>query len=39
VRDASPYQLLADVVLSLHFCVVVFVVGGLVLIVIGNLGA
>ena len=30
------YRLLADVVLSIHFAVVVFVVGGLVLIVIGN---
>ena len=39
MRDASPYQLLADVVLSLHFSVVAFVVGGLVLIIIGNLGA
>jgi polyferredoxin len=34
-----PYQLLADVVLTLHFAIVAFVVGGLVLIVIGNLGA
>ena len=32
-----PYQLLADAVLSLHFGIVVFVVGGLVLIVAGNL--
>lgn len=31
-----PYQLLADAVLVLHFAVVVFVVGGLVLIVLGN---
>jgi hypothetical protein len=30
------YQLLADAVLALHFGVVVFVVGGLVLIVAGN---
>ena len=37
MHDASPYQLLADVVLCLHFCVVAFVVGGLVLVVIGNL--
>jgi hypothetical protein len=32
-----PYQLFADVVLSLHFAVVVFVVCGLVLILAGNL--
>lgn len=32
-----PYQLLADLVLSLHLAVVAFVVGGLVLIVAGNL--
>jgi hypothetical protein len=31
-----PYQLLADAVLVVHFAVVVFVVGGLVLIVAGN---
>jgi hypothetical protein len=31
-----PYQLLADAVLLLHFGVVVFVVGGLFLIVAGN---
>lgn len=31
-----PYQLFADVVLSMHFAVVVFVVGGLVLIIAGN---
>ena len=31
-----PYQLFADVVLSVHFAIVVFVVGGLVLIVVGN---
>jgi hypothetical protein len=31
-----PYQLLADVVLAAHFAIVVFVVGGLVLIVAGN---
>jgi polyferredoxin len=37
VRDRVPYQLLADVVLTLHFAVVAFVVGGLVLVVIGNL--
>jgi polyferredoxin len=32
-----PYQLLADVVLATHFAVVLFVVGGLVAIVAGNL--
>lgn len=32
-----PYQLLADVVLVLHLAVVVFVVGGLVVIIAGNL--
>jgi Protein of Unknown function (DUF2784) len=31
------FQLLADAVLLLHFCLVVFVVGGLVLVVAGNL--
>jgi len=39
VSDATPYQLLADVVLALHFGIVAFVVGGLVLIVAGNLRA
>ena len=32
-----PYRLFADVVLSLHFAVVVFVVCGLVIIIAGNL--
>lgn len=32
-----PYQLLADAVLALHVAIVVFVVGGLVLVVAGNL--
>lgn len=32
-----PYQLLADAVLLLHALVVLFVVGGLVLVVAGNL--
>lgn len=35
--DNLPYQLLADVVLTLHFAIVAFVVGGLVLVIIGNL--
>jgi hypothetical protein len=34
-----PYQLLADAVLTLHFCIVAFVVGGLVLTLIGNFRA
>ncbi len=37
MRDNLPYQLLADVALTLHFAVVAFVVGGLVLVIIGNL--
>jgi len=37
VRDKHPYQLLADVVLTLHVAVVAFVILGLVLVVIGNL--
>jgi hypothetical protein len=32
----TPYRLLADLVLALHFGIVVFVVGGLVLVVVGN---
>ena len=31
-----PYQLLADVVLATHFAIVLFVIGGLVAIVVGN---
>jgi polyferredoxin len=34
-----PYQALADAVLSLHVAIVVFVVGGLVFIIVGNLRA
>jgi polyferredoxin len=34
-----PYQLLADAVLTLHFCTVAFVVAGLVLTLIGNFRA
>lgn len=37
MRDALPYQLLADAVLSLHVAIVAFVVGSLVLIIVGNL--
>jgi polyferredoxin len=39
MNDDLPYQLLADVVLSLHVAIVAFVVGGLVLVVAGNLRA
>lgn len=31
-----PYQLFADLVLATHFAVVSFVIGGLVLVVLGN---
>jgi hypothetical protein len=34
-----PYQTLADAVLALHVAIVLFVVGGLLLILIGNLRA
>jgi hypothetical protein len=37
VNATAPWQLLADVVLALHVGVVAFVVGGLLLVVIGNL--
>ena len=37
MKDALPYQLLADLVLSLHFAIVLFVVGGLLVIVAGSL--
>ncbi|HEX5648564.1 MAG TPA: DUF2784 domain-containing protein [Steroidobacteraceae bacterium] len=33
-----PYHFLADAVLVLHFGIVVFIVAGLVLVVVGNLG-
>ena len=32
-----PYQLLADAVLVVHFAIVLFVIGGLVVVVVGNL--
>lgn len=35
--DTLRYQLLADLVLTLHLAVVLFVVGGLVVIIVGNL--
>lgn len=37
MSTAIPYQLLADAVLCLHVAVVAFVVGGLILVVVGNL--
>jgi hypothetical protein len=37
MNDPPPYQALADAVLTLHVGIVVFVIGGLVLIVVGNL--
>jgi Protein of Unknown function (DUF2784) len=37
VSDSLPYQVLADVVLSLHAAIVIFVVGGLAFIIVGNL--
>jgi polyferredoxin len=37
VNDPLAYQLLADGVLALHVGVVVFVVGGLAFIIVGNL--
>lgn len=35
--DGIPYRILADAVLTLHFAIVAFVVGGLVLVIVGNL--
>lgn len=37
MQDPLNYRLLADIVLLLHFATVVFVVGGLVLVLVGNL--
>ncbi|MEO8132450.1 MAG: DUF2784 domain-containing protein [Betaproteobacteria bacterium] len=37
MNDFLPYQILADAVLSLHVGLVAFVVGGLILIIVGNL--
>lgn len=37
MNERLPYQLFADVTLLLHAALVVFVVGGLVLIIVGNL--
>ena len=39
MTDTFTYQVLADVLLSLHVAIVVFVVGGLAFIVVGNLRA
>jgi hypothetical protein len=36
LRQLMPYHLLADIVLVFHFGVVVFVVGGLVMVLLGN---
>lgn len=36
MHDLRMYRFLADTVLLLHFAVVVFVVGGLILVVVGN---
>jgi hypothetical protein len=37
MSHSLPYQLLADLVLTLHFALVAFVVGGLVAVIVGNL--
>ena len=37
MNDRLPYQMLADAVLTLHVAIVAFVIGGLVVVVIGNL--
>lgn len=37
MNDSLPYQLIADIVLTMHVAVVAFFIGGLVLILIGNL--
>ncbi len=37
MASASSYQLVADAVLVLHFGIVVFVIGGLLLVVAGNM--
>lgn len=39
MRNDELYLFLADAVLALHFSIVVFVVGGLVLTIVGNLRA
>ena len=37
MHDTARYQVLADVVLSLHVAIVAFVIGGLVVVIAGNL--
>ncbi len=37
MASALPFQLLADMVLAVHFAIVTFVVGGLVFVVAGNI--
>ena len=37
MNDTLPYQLLAHAVLALHVAIVLFVVGGLVVVIAGNL--
>lgn len=37
MSESLPYQVLADMVLSLHVAIVAFVVGGLAFIIVGNL--
>ena len=39
MNNSLPYQFLADAVLLLHVAIVVFVVGGLACIIVGNLRA
>ena len=39
MNDPLPYQLFADLVLSLHVVIVAFIVVGLVLVIVGNLRA
>jgi polyferredoxin len=39
VNEMSPYPFLADLVLSLHVAIVVFIGGGLIFIILGNLRA
>ena len=37
MHDTVPYQLLGDAVLCLHVAIVAFVIGGLVVVILGNL--
>ena len=37
MRETLPYRLIADVILTLHLSIAVFVVAGLILVIIGNL--